>query len=135
MKLYELERDLSYTNRVTSWTGKIGLMYPSDIGFAAIGSEDINRKMCLSLTLSSFSEAEKCIHSTWYNKDYWTLMPMINKNSLNDIVFVLSLRYGGFSTVLANSDYHTFPVVYLKTNVSIVFGTGAQSDPFQLSQS
>ena len=45
--LYEKERGTTvYSERPTKWTGKIGLMYPSDYGYATSGGSTTNREAC-----------------------------------------------------------------------------------------
>ena len=46
---YKYERGTGvYSGRSTSWTGKVGLMYPSDYGYATSGGTTTNRASCLA---------------------------------------------------------------------------------------
>ena len=45
---YSYERGITvYSGRSTSWTGKVGLMYPSDYGYATSGGTTTDRNACL----------------------------------------------------------------------------------------
>ena len=49
---YEREREITvYSGRPTTWTGKIGLMYPSDYGYATSGGTTKNRATCMATIL------------------------------------------------------------------------------------
>ena len=66
--LYERERGNEvYTGRPTTWTGSIGLMYPSDYGYATSGG-GTGREMCLSYNLSSWSNYSDCYNNDWLFK-------------------------------------------------------------------
>ena len=46
---YRYERGTTvYSGRPTTWTGKVGLMYPSDYGYATSGGSTTNRAACLA---------------------------------------------------------------------------------------
>ncbi len=76
---YYFERGLSvYSGHSKKWIGKIGLIYPSDFGFAAIGNNSIARKKCISLTLGAFQNNNDCYNNDYiYNSEQWqwTIMP------------------------------------------------------------
>ena len=61
---YKRERDTEvYSGRPTEWIGSIGLMYPSDYGYATSGGSTTNRESCLAKELynwnsSSFSDCK-----------------------------------------------------------------------------
>ena len=51
---YTYERGTTvYTGRPTEWPGKVGLMYPSDYGYATSGGTSMNRASCLAKALNN----------------------------------------------------------------------------------
>jgi len=112
--------------RTIEWEGKIGLIYPSDWGYA---STDPNCSNILDLS-------ETCIQSNWlYNKDswYWTISPMANSYDPSRIL-------GAFTNVcsreayLGDGDWGAMvrPTTYLKSDIKIIGGNGG-SEPFKLA--
>ena len=108
--------------RTTNWTGKVGLMYPSDYGFAS--SE------CYSDTSLYNYHNESCTSTNWLytNDEQWLLAP-----------FNLDRRYVRFVTssgsVYNNRAVYTFsarPVIYLSSSVKITGGNGTLSSPYEL---
>ena len=132
---YEYERGTAvYTGRPIEWTGSIGLMYPSDYGYATSGGSTTDRTTCLATALfvwnnSSYSD---CKNNDWlYNSsDYqWTLTP---SSSSSNTVWIVN-RYGEMIPISLNYTNIVSPVLYLSSNVKITGGTGTSSDPYQLS--
>ena len=116
--------------RKTNWTGKIGLMYPSDYGYATSGGTSKTRDTCLSDTVYNY-DAEDCKNNDWLfiNGTYqWTIAPYSGYSSN---VFIVDT--GGFVRRynVAGSDTVARPVVYLTSNIQLLKGTGAVDDPFE----
>ena len=117
--------------RMTKWLGKVGLLYPSDYGYATSGGSSTNRTVCLSTYLHSWDDSTI---SDCKNNDYlfgttkWTIMPLASKTSARD-VYANAARVSNDRAYLA---YYVVPVVYLSSSVRIIFGTGSSSDPFVL---
>ena len=109
--------------RATTWTGKIGLMYPSDYAYA------VDLSLC---TKDGYRyDSSTCKSNDWllYSSLQWTIMPYSSGASRAFYVRSSGLVY--------NYDYvyPTFaarPVLYLKSNVTIVGGEGTSSNPYQL---
>ena len=139
---YAAERSSTvYSGHATTWTGKIGLMYPSDYLYATSGSSSVSRATCLSTsaygTNSNWyaSEGGPCAQNDYlFDNSHcqWTITPY-SGNSY--IVF----RVGGYGFVDNNgannpgSDYGVRPAVYLNPSVKITGGTGTETDPYTLS--
>ncbi len=131
---YERERGTTVSSgRQTTWTGKVGLMYPSDYGYATSGGSTSDREACLATELYNWGNSSV---SDCYNNDYlyksgypqWTLAP---SSSTATGVFVVTAP--GF--VYSSSAYGAYgvrPAAFLKSNISIMVGTGTSSDPYQL---
>ena len=72
---YKYERGTTvYSGRSTSWTGKVGLMYLSDYGYATSGGTTTNRASCLSKEMYNWddSSVSDCKNNDWmYNSNIW----------------------------------------------------------------
>ena len=120
--------------RTTTWTGKVGLMYPSDYGYATSGGSTTDRTTCLNTSLSSWSKSSvsDCVKNDWLyiNDTQWTLSP--NADS-SDARYAFGVHYSGPVDYNSASYFSAArPVVYLTSNVNISSGTGSESDPFVL---
>ena len=131
---YSRERGTTvYSGHATTWTGKVGLMYPSDYGYATAGGTTTNRAACLAKELYNWDGLSDCknndyLFSNSYNQ--WTLAPD-SSHSYN----AFSVRtYGdvGYYNV-DTGDFSARPAVFLKSNISITdVGIGTAESPFQL---
>ncbi len=135
---YERERGTTvYSNRPTEWTGKIGLMYPSDYGYATSGGSTTNREACLDIDLyhwyySSSNNYPDCYNNDWlYSSSYnqWTLTPYAS--SSNGAFRVNS--HGSVFIYSANNTNGVSPALYLNSNVKISGGSGTEESPYTLS--
>ena len=132
---YTYERGTEVDNdRPTKWTGKIGLMYPSDYGYATSGGSTTNRETCLNAVLDNWdsSSVSDCQNNDWlYNISniQWTLTPYASRSS--SVFYVHS--YGRVSLDITSNTHGVFPALYLNSNVKISGGSGTTNDPFVLS--
>ena len=130
---YERERGtVVYSGRPTTWTGKIGLMYPSDYGYATSGGTTTDRATCLAKELRHWNRANDCYSNDYLYKSSrseWTLAP----SSLNSFFafFLYSYGYVGFNGVTISPEVRT--VAFLKSNISITSGDGSTTSPYQLN--
>ncbi len=120
-------------NRKTLWTGYIGLMYPSDFGFATSGGTNKTRLECLAISTSIWSNSENsvCYVNNWLYKQeqyQWTISPYIVDSYDAISVYPTGRTWGH----VANSKDYVYPVVYLKPSVKIT-GEGTKENPFKLS--
>ena len=132
---YTRERGTTvYSGRNTNWTGKVGLMYPSDYGYATSGGNSTNRASCMAKELFNWNDSSysDCKNNDWlYNSSssQWTMSPRAD-NSNN--VFIVDDK-GCVSSYIANFSYFVVsPVVHLKSTIKITSGTGSSTDPFIL---
>ncbi|MBR7042209.1 MAG: hypothetical protein IKI04_01780, partial [Bacilli bacterium] len=143
--LYNKERNISnsgsvYThtslleNRAVYWYGKIGLMYPSDYGYATNGGSTYNRSTCLEYQMSGWgtgSYKTDCALNDWllfqnitstapgsYGAYQWTISPYSGSS-----YEVFTTRSGGtlgqeyvISDDDINVDIGVRPVLYLKAD-------------------
>ena len=132
---YERERGTTvYTGRPTTWTGQIGLMYPSDYGYATSGGSITDRASCLAKELYNWdsSSYSDCKNNDWLYEslnNQWTLTP---KSDNSNYVFRVD-SHGHVSYNYAYYIYAVSPALYLSSNVKISGGDGSVSSPFELS--
>ena len=132
---YERERGTTvYTGRSTTWTGKVGLMYPSDYGYATSGGTTKDRAACLAKELynwtsSDFSDCKGNDYLLDTNNWQWTLAS--SSAGANDV-----FRVDGEGYVISCFARHANavrPALFLKSSILVDKGTGAKSDPYRLS--
>mgnify|MGYP004501371113 CR=1 FL=1 len=121
--------------RTTTWTGKVGLMYPSDYGYATSGGDTMDRTTCLNTNLSSWSSssASDCKNNDWLFNSFhqWTLTPHAVSSGANYAFYVSSS--GSINGYSAYGGHGTRPVVYLSHSVGVQSGDGSMGNPFILS--
>ena len=127
-QMYQYENEVTVNgSNPTTWTGKVALMYPSDYAYASNGGST-----CDSTTLYNWDGAKaECADKSWlYNSSYhqWTLTP--TSNNSNNVFCVFTSKH--VSDYSANSGIRARPVLYLKSEVKIMGGTGTTSAPYTL---
>ena len=147
-KFYELERSSnngkicesdSYCNdtvtRTTTWNGKIGLIYPSDYGYATSGGSTSTRTSCLNKELYNWesSSYSDCKNNDWLldSIDWqWTISPLAFSPGSYGVFGIYAVgsvdgrdaRYAGLVR----------PSVYLISKTSILGGEGTETNPYIL---
>ncbi|MDD4795494.1 MAG: hypothetical protein PHG03_02920 [Bacilli bacterium] len=125
---YTAERGTTvYSGRDTTGTGYIGLMYPSDYGYAVLNTS------CSRDTTTLYDyDNDGCYNQNWlYLGSYeWTITP--RSSSSNHVWNVLynghvRNRYAGYGFVGR-------PSLYLKSNTTIISGDGTAETPFELGE-
>lgn len=123
---YNAERDSSqvYSGNPGSTTQNIGLMYPSDYGYAA-------GENCLSTALNSYSSSCRNTDYLFNRKSEWLQAPYASLSNSAAFLYSTGFVYG--SGLYVNSGSSAVrPVLYLNSNVQITDGIGSQSNPFKL---
>ena len=114
--------------RTGTWNGMVGLMYPSDYGYAA----DLSQ---CGQQLFKYQNSG-CGDTDWMNigQLQWTISPCAYPDLARMVFVVLSSGRvdNGIASDAANG-YVVRPAVYLKSGVTISGGNGSQSQPFELS--
>src|SRR5574344_1668392 len=121
-------------NRTTTWIGKIGLMYPSDYGYATAGGSITNRASCLAEPLDYWDAISDCRTNNWlYNASLmqWTLMPCVSSSVSSDVFRVYGEGHVYDSTAFTGDAVR--PVGYLDSKTKIASGSGTSTDPYILS--
>ena len=129
---YGYERGTTiYSDHATTWPGKIGLMYPSDYGYATSGGSTTDRAACLAKEMYYWDAVSDCKNNDYLLKSYfqWTLVPI---SSFSGNVFRVGAEgFVGYNRADAADGVR--PVAFLKSNISITnVGTGTSESPFQL---
>ena len=117
--MYSYERGITSSYTSSYWDGLVGLIYPSDYGYAA-------GNICASsIKLTSYNE--ECYKKEWlYNSSSQLLMTQ----SSGSII-----EYDGSAIGYQSSGeiYSVRPTFYLTSTTSIISGTGTIDDPYILS--
>ena len=120
--------------RTTEWVGKIGLMYPSDYGYA-VGGSTANREECLNISLPEWNQtwAKYCRLNDWlyYGTNQWTLSPGLaaENGSWNFYIY----RGGSANANYVSAKNGVIPTAFLLADTKIISGDGSSSSPFVLS--
>ena len=139
--LYDMERMLNYKgnagqaskdsyNSATTFTGSVGLMYPSDYGYAVLASD------CARTTepynYRNIFPALVCHTNNWLYQGSSTAQWLISPNSFHDSV-AFTVSFDGYvSNYSVTDSYSISPVMALKSDV-VVTGSGTQSDPYVMN--
>lgn len=117
--------------RTTTWTGKVGLIYPSDYLYATSGGSTTSRENCLNTSVYNlgWQGLSDCIGNDWIENG-WTMTPSSNDTDATKVFVIKIANMYAHSSVMVNSFR---PVVYLKPDVILVSGTGTSDDPYILS--
>jgi hypothetical protein len=123
-QFYTYERGTKvYSGNSTEWTGKIGLMYPSDYGYATSGG-DIGRSTCLSYNLNSWKSYGDCYNNDFMPYSAWMITPYSSNSS---VVFQSYYFLSGSNTY---NNGNVYPTMYLNSNVRILSGRGTSENPW-----
>ncbi len=122
--------------RTTTWQGKVGLMYPSDYGYATGGGCTSNRTSRLATELLNWSSSshDDCENYDWLldsNSWQWTLSPGATSSdsySVHGVIFT-----GSVTTSNACYQHAVWPSVYLVSSTKILGGEGTLENPYELS--
>ena len=129
-EFYDAERGkTAYSGNPVNTKQYIGLMYPSDYGYAAGSS-------CLSTSLENYKNG--C-----YNNDYlfdgasrWLQTPYSSRNYNAAFIGGYGSGYvlgGVVGNRVDTDDISVYPSLYLSSEVQITEGIGSKSDPYKLS--
>ena len=132
LQFYSYERKISgssyyYGSNPNSWTGKLGLMYLSDYGYASSNCE--NKK--LYDENSSSNDIRACNTTNWlFNNDYQWLLPQ--NASVSNYAFYVNWVGGVNDVIVSDNQLGVRPVLYLISSAQIIGGNGTSSSPYTL---
>ena len=120
--------------RTTTWIGQVGLMNPSDYGYATSGGSTTNRQACLNKELYNWDSVSDCYQNDWlYNSStHQWMLTNVPYSSYSSIVFYVNSS-GIVGHYGACNAYGVRPVVYLKSTVKITGGEGTSASPYQIN--
>ncbi len=130
LEQYNAERgSVTYQNsRPSLWTGKIGLIYASDYGYASTNEEcRLNLRAGLTLKDNKMDNTTaKCKNSNWISHQWtWTINSYLTPSTIHGVVgYIESSSAYGAAAIR--------PSVYLLPSVKIIFGDGTSSNPYKL---
>ena len=142
----EMYQGTTPERRPAYWYGKIGLMYPSDYGYATNGgnaSGDKSRNNCIESTMDYDWEVEEsCYKNDWLYYEnatassvgsvailQWTITPY----SMGPKVPFHTELNGYISESLTSKNSITVrPVLYLKADTTFSGGTGTYDNPYTI---
>ena len=143
--IYTEERNTSaiFSGNPSSIYAKVGLMYPSDYGYATVGGSTTSKANCRAKELynwdsSSFSD---CKNNDWLftsqnnfvNGKEWLLSPCSSVSS--NAAFLGPSGYVDFSVYyVSNFQFAVRPTFYLDSSVLKIVGTGdgSSSNPYRV---
>ena len=144
--IYTEERNTSaiYSGNPSSIYAKVGLMYPSDYGYATVGGTNINKSECRTRDLYDWDGSiySDCINNDWlfisqyYFVNYveWTITP--RSDTSGNVLHIRST--GNVSHQYNYIDVPNFywaarPTFYLDSSVlKIVGGTGTSDNAYRI---
>ena len=131
-ELYESERGTKvYSKHATTSTDYIGLIYPSDYGYASTDAScRQNLRAGLTYTNNTYGGTPTCKNNNWLFKGvwYWTISPY--SSNAGNVFHVGSGSLLSSTGALFRGSVR--PSVYLKSDIKIVSGSGTKDDMFKL---
>ena len=121
--------------RTTTWTGKVGLIYVSDYIYAVSGKNENSREICLNNNINNWgNDKDNLCNVTWFEpntsnifRKIAAISPVGNDYFSSDVAYASEY---GISDFDSGSTSEIKPVIYLKSNVSIVDGLGSAQTPY-----
>ena len=142
--IYTQERNASaiYSGNPSSIYAKIGLMYPSDYGYATVGGTTTNKSSCRIKELINWTSSySDCSNNDWLftsqssfvNTAEWLISPFSSYSSLASYLNV-SGTVGFYSSDFSVSNqFSVRPTFYLDAEaIKIVGGNGLPSNPYRI---
>jgi len=115
-----------------TYEGKLGLMSPSDYGYATSGGTTTNRETCVSTSLTEIGNYSDCINNNWLyipDKAQWLMIP-----SLSDAQNYFTINASGsIGEQKSNVSVSDRPTAYLKNGLIIKGGNGTIGNPYKLN--
>ena len=134
-QIYGYERGTTvYSERSTTWIGKVALPYPSDYGYAT----DFNKCSQNLYHYDNSSSSYACRTNDWMypiitnsgNNVGWLLTP--DSGSADGAFSVRSAGYVNYNNYYVYQAIEVAPVLYLSSEQVIESGEGSQNSPYKL---
>ena len=145
IQMYQYERKISgstyyYGTNQNSWTGKLGLMYVSDYGYASSNCE--SNKLYDSTSNGTLNDVRACNDINWLygvinsgnSLGVWTITEHIASNAFKgrSVFYYIDGSFSSMQVCGTGSSMNTYPTLYLTSNVQITGGSGTSTDPYTL---
>ena len=114
-------------DRSLTWSGKIGLMYLSDFGFAT----GKNSSACLNKAVSNWWNDNKCLNDNWILKDIEYTMSEV---ASRDYAYRVFITGSDMESVSVSNEHFVRPVLYLYNDVVLVGGNGTIDNPYTIER-
>ena len=118
---YQREREVNNGDKV--WIGNIGLIYPSDFGFAS-NLVSCRKKYELNSISKDCSISNYLYNNTWWE---WTITSSSTGQCRIDTRYFIGCDSASYDT-----PYSTKPSLYLKPSTKITGGYGTKSKPYTI---
>ena len=119
--IYNSERSTTvYSGNSTTWDGKVGLLYPSDVAYAS------NDSTCRD----TISKCSTLIATNWMN-DNASLWLMTHISTISNYAYIYSNGISGSPMVF--NKYDIKPSLYLSNDTQIITGDGSKENPYIMS--
>ena len=124
-----------YEKESTSkWNGYIGLINPSDYGFASSGGGNTTRLECINKSLITYDSYEDCYLNNYITKlvntvRFWMVNVTNSDNLKTYRIDGKNIQYSNYGQ--ANGG-QVQPVVFLKNDVKIYNGNGSMDTPYEI---
>ena len=142
--IYAVERNTSaiYSGNPSSIYAKVGLMYPSDYGYATVGGSTTNKTGCRNQSLYNWNNSSysDCKNNDWLftsqvtswgsNESEWLLSPYSSTSYIATQLFYLgNVSNDGVGTYNA-----VRPTIYLDSSTLKIVGTGdgSSTNPYRI---
>ena len=147
-KLYTEERNTSaiYGSNPSSVYAQVGLMYPSDYGYATIGGTTTNKSSCRAKELYNWDDSSysDCPNNDWlFNTQSgflinidgeWLLSPSSSDSIYATFIVMTGSVFQGNEYSVKGFNFPVRPVLYLDAgNINIVGGDGSSSNPYRIN--
>ena len=129
----------------TTWTGKVGLISPSDYGYATNGTNstnpdhsNYNRAYCLNKSLNYYYD--HCYTTDWLAKDnhQWTMVAKLDTNQQSGHYYYVSgvsssVSNLGLQSTWGAYSYDVYPTLFISDVYHVVSGAGTEQNPYILN--
>ena len=115
--------------RTSSWTGKVGLIYGSDIIYSVSDTEKSTRSQCLEL--ASYPYSNKCYDNSYLGRlSGYTISPAAKNGYGNQVVMFSWSNIGVTELIGFRGNMNIFPALYISSDTPIIGGSGTADDPY-----
>ena len=122
--------------RTNKWQGKVGLVYPSDYGYATSGGVNDSRNSCLLKSPYSWNGKQDCYNNDWLfdTLSTWTMTSLYQNSAKNNAFILLNDKSlpGVVNCDYCSSSNDIKPTIYLSSSVRIISGDGTKENAYVL---